>query len=386
MESFELSIEALRARQGIKWSRYPASVLPAWVADMDFAVAPPVQAAICRLVDHQDYGYASRLGEASLEAAFAQRMRERFGWAVDPARVRPITELIQAMHAAVNVFSAPGEGVVVQNPIYPPFLHAVESSGRRLAYNSLADDGRRLALDGDGLRRVIDDRTRMLLFCNPHNPAGRVFERAELETVAEIAIERDLIVVADEIHADLVYPGHRHTPLASLGPEIAARTITITSATKGFNIAGLRCAVAHFGSAALQQRFTAVYPERLLGQVSVVGVDATIAAWRHGQPWLDAVLARLVANRDHLARVLAAELPAVRHYSPEGTYLAWLDCRQLNLPSRPCEFFLDQAQVALGDGGMFGPAGEPCVRLNFATSATILEQILDRMVTAVRRA
>ena len=385
METFELAVDALRARQCIKWTRYDADVLPAWVADMDFAVAEPVQAAITRLVECRDYGYGHRTDEASLAAAFAGRMRDRFGWDVDRERVQTVTEVIQCMFAAVLAFSEPGDGVVVQTPIYPPFLRTVEQTGRRMVDNPLRDDGTRFVLDVDGLRRVVDDRTRVLFVCNPHNPTGRVFEREELLALGELAVERDLLIVADEIHADLVYPGRRHIPLGTLGPAIAARTITLTSATKAFNIAGLRCAVMYFGSDQLRERFRRTIPDSLLGQASVVGVDATIAAWRHGQPWLDAVLARLVANRDRVARFVAEELPGVRHHAPEGTYLAWLDCGDLDLPERPYQFFLDRARVGLGNGEDFGPNGRTCVRLNFATSADVLEQVLTRMAEAVHR-
>jgi cystathionine beta-lyase len=384
MQDLELTVEQLRARQGIKWSRYPAPTLASWVADMDFRVAEPVQAAITRLVDHQDYGYGHRLGENSLAAAFAARVRDRFGWEIDPEGVQTVTELIQSMFAAVLAYSEPGDGVVIQTPIYPPFLMAIEKTGRRMIANPLRDDGTCLALDIEGLRRAIDDRTRVLLFCNPHNPAGRVFTREELLAVGELAVERDLIVVSDEIHADLVYPGHRHIPIASLSPEIAARTLTLSSATKGFNIAGLRCAVIHFGAPALRERFRARIPDYLLGQASVVGIDATIAAWRHGQPWLDAVLARLTANRDRVFEFVAAELPGVRHRRPEGTYLAWLDCAGLDLPGSPQEFFLERAGVAFGDGAAFGPGGASCIRLNFATAPAILEQILARTAEAAR--
>lgn len=385
-DPFALTLDALRARQCSKWTRFPDGVLPAWVADMDFTVAEPVQAAITRLVECQDYGYGHRTGEASLAAAFAARMRDRFDWPVDPERVQTTTELIQSMFAVTLAFSEPGDGIVVQTPIYPPFLMTIEKTGRRLVDNPLTDDGARFVLDPDGLRRALDDRTRIIFFCNPHNPTGRVFSRDELLALGNLAVERDLIVVSDEIHADLVYPGGRHIPLASLSPEIAARTITITSATKGFNIAGLRCAVMHFGSADLQERFRRAIPDALLGQVSVVGLDATIAAWRQGQPWLDAVLARLLANRDRVAAFAAAELPGVRHYAPEGTYLAWLDCRALDLPAGPFQFFLDHARVALGNGADFGPPGRGCVRLNFATAPAVLDEVLTRMAGALRGA
>lgn len=386
VESFELTVETLRSRRNTKWNRYPPEVLPAWVADMDFQVAEPVQRAIARLVDQRDYGYGAREGEASLEVAFAEHMQRRFDWTVDPGLVQPVAELIQAVFAVVMAYSEPGDGVVIQTPIYPPFLMALEQIERRLVSNPLTDDGTRFVLDTDDLGRVVDDRTRILLLCNPHNPTGRVFTREELLALGNLAVERDLVILCDEIHADLVYPGAQHIPIATLSSEIAARTITITSATKGYNIPGLRCALLHFGSPELRERFRRRVPDRLLGQVNVVGVDATVAAWREGQPWLDAVMERLLANRDHVARFVAAELPGVRHHAPESTYLAWLDCRSLDLPSSPHHFFLEQARVGLNDGADFGPGGAGCVRLNFATSEQILDQVLGRMADAVRAA
>jgi cysteine-S-conjugate beta-lyase len=385
LEAFEMTVAELRARQGRKWRDYPDPVLPVWVADMDFRVAEPVRAAIQRLVDHSDYGYEQRLGEEGVPGAFAARMRERFGWEVDPAHVEVISEVIQGKTVALMAFSQPGDGVVVQSPIYPPFLSTIGGTSRRLVDNPLRDDGTRFVIDFDHLRQVADAGTRVLMLCNPHNPTGRVFERDELLALAELAIERDLIIVSDEIHQDLVYPGHQHLPIASLGPEVAARTVTLTSATKGFNLAGLRCALIHFGSAALHERFSTALPHRLLGAVNVVGVDATVAAWRAGQPWLEAVLRRLAGNRDRLTRFLAAELPEIGYRPPEGTYLAWLDFRALDLPEQPFPYLLREAKIALAGGTAFGTNGDHRARLNFATTPEVLDQVLDRLATAVRQ-
>jgi cysteine-S-conjugate beta-lyase len=386
MSELLLSGETMRGRRGVKWHRYGEDVLPAWIADMDFAVAGPVRRAIARLADEGDYGYPQRAGDDGLEAAFAERMRTRFGWEVDPAFVVPVADLVQAIVASVAVFAGPGDGVLVQTPIYPPFLMAIDNAGRRRVAAPLVDDGRRLALDPERLEAAVDAGTRLLLLCNPHNPSGRAFERAELEAVARVAIERDLVVVADEVHCDLVYPGSRHVVLATLGPEIAARTVTVNSATKSFNIPGLRCGVMHFGSEELLARFHRAIPWRLLGSVGVTGVDATVAAWREGQPWLDAVLVLLRENRDRVAGWAAGLAPAIRHHPPEATFLAWLDCAGVAMAGgRPRDFFLERARVALHSGLEFGPGGESCVRLNFATSPAILEEMLARMTDAVRR-
>jgi cystathionine beta-lyase len=383
VEPFVLGAAAMRRRRGIKWTRYGDDVLPAWVADMDFAVADPVQRAISRLVEQRDYGYPERAGR--LEAAFAGRMRDRFGWEVARERVVPVADLVQATFASIVAFSAPGDGVVVQTPIYPPFLRSIADTGRVPVENRLVDDGTRWTMDLDGLRVAVDERTRLLLLCNPHNPSGRVLDRDELLGIGRLAVERDLVIVSDEIHCDLVYPGRRHLPIASLDPEIAARTVTINSATKGFNIAGLACGAMAFGSDALLERFDRAVPRPLLGIVGAVGIDATVAAWEEGQPWLDAVMARLLANRDRVAG-WAEGVGGIQHHPPEATYLAWLDCAGLDLPGdSPQQFFLDHARVALSAGGDFGECGGTCVRLNFATSEETLEEMLGRMSAALDR-
>ena len=376
----DFDIARLRARRTNKWHKFPSDVLPAWVADMDFGVAPSIAAALTRLTQNQEYGYAARDGV--LAEAFARRMERRFGWHTDPADALAIGDLVQSSFSSVMAFSEPGDAVLLQLPSYPPFMRAIEDTGRRLIANPMHDDGTRWTLD---LPAAPDPRLRMMIFCHPQNPTGRCFSRAELDAVADFAIRHDLIVVSDEIHADIVYPGNTHIPLASLHPEIAARTITITSATKSFNIPALRCAVMHFGAPALKERFASRIPTRLLGSPSVTGVDATVAAWDDGQPWLDEILAQLRANRDWLARVIADELPDVTMRVPEATYLAWLDCSALDLPVSAGQFFLDHARVGLNFGETFGAQYAGFARLNFATPAPILREIVARMVEAGRR-
>jgi cysteine-S-conjugate beta-lyase len=379
----DFDIATLRARRTNKWHKFPPDVLPAWVADMDFGIAPSIAAALERLTRDQEYGYAARDGV--LAAAFVRRMERRFGWRTDPADTVAVGDLVQASFSSVMAFSEPGDAILLQLPSYPPFMRAIEDTGRRLIANPMRDDGTRWVLDLDAYEAAPDPRLRMLIFCHPQNPTGRAFSRAELERVADFVIRNDLVVVSDEIHADIVYPGHKHIPLASLHPEIAARTITITSATKSFNIPALRCAVMHFGAPALKGRFGQRIPSRLLGSPGVTGVDATVAAWDDGQPWLDEILAQLQANRDWLAATLATEIPAVTMRVPEATYLAWLDCRALKLPCPAGQFFLDQAKVGLNFGETFGADYPGFARLNFATPPAILEEIVTRMAEVIRR-
>lgn len=386
--SFELSQSALQARRNAKWNQYDADVLPAFVADMDFAVAAPIQAAIERIVRDGDYGYPLRDGQKSdrlVAAAFANRMKSRYGWELSPDLVLPLADLVQGTYAPILAFSDPGDGVVLQVPNYPPFRDAISTTERRLLTLPMRDDGTRHVFDMDELAALVDQRTRIFVLCNPQNPTGRVFSRDELLSLARFVIDHDLIVISDEIHSDLVYPGRQHIPFASLGPDIAARTVTLNSATKSFNIPGLRCAVIAFGSDDLRKRFHNRIPLRLTGQANVIGADATVAAWTEGQPWLDAVMDHLHKARNRVVDVLAAEVPAIRFHAPEATYLAWLDCRELRLSDPAFQFFLNKARLGFSAGETFDPDCPQFIRLNFATSMPILDQILDRIIVAARQ-
>ena len=378
------TLEALRRRRGAKWNRYPPDVLPAWVADMDFDPAAPIRAGIERMMEAGDLGYSPKLPESGLPEAFAAWAARRFpGWEASPQRMVAIADIVQGIHLAIEAYTRPGDGICTLTPVYPPFLQAVAETGRRLDHCTMVRGGDRYEIDFDALRAAIDGRTRILLLCTPHNPLGRVFERGELEELARIAIERDLVVIADEIHADVVYRGHRHIPFASLGPEAEARTVTMTSATKSFNIAGLRCALVIFGSDRLAERFNA-WPERIRGAVSCFGVEATRIAWTECDEWLDALLAHLEGNRDFLHAFVRERLPGIRMVLPAATYLGWLDCREYGLEPDPYRWFLDRARVGFNDGRDFGDGGEGHVRINFATSRAILTQVLERMEEALR--
>lgn len=383
----ELDRVVLEARRSEKWHTYPRDVLPAWVAEMDFPVAAAIQDELQRFTTQTDFGYPIGLRETGLAEVFAERMQERFDWHPDPAQVEILSEVVQGMYVSLLAFAGPGEGVVVQTPIYPPFLGSVRETERRLVANPLVRAGDRFELDLDGLRAGIDPETRVLMFCNPHNPTGRVFARSELEALAEICLEHDLTIVSDEIHGDLVFPDApgRHIPFGSLAPEVARRTVTLTSPSKAFNMPGLRCAIAHFGSDALKARFGSALPRHVRGGIGLPGLYASIAAWRSAQPWLDEVLPYLRANRDFAQQTLSDRIPEIQFHRPEATYLAWLDASELGLEGSPAAHFLRQGRVALSDGRAFGEGWERYVRLNFGTSRALLGDIIDRMATALGR-
>ncbi|WP_430383510.1 MalY/PatB family protein [Streptomyces sp. P10-4] len=377
----DLDVRALSRRPGVKWSRAEPDVLPAWVAEMDFPPPPPVREALIRCVD-EDLGYPAWDGRHAgnpLRPAFAERMRARHGWVLDPAHVREFTDINQGLQAVLNVVTRPGDGVVVHTPTYPPFLETIASMGRRRHPVPYTPDGDSWTFDADRLDRELRERpARVLLLVNPHNPTGRVLRREELQALADLALRHGLLVVSDEIHSDLVHGPHRHIPFASLSAEAAARTVTLTSATKAFNVPGVRCAVAHVGAAEVREALA--HPSHLYGEPNTFGVAATLAAWRDGDAWL-AELKQVLARNAALVR---EELPpGARYRVPEATFLAWLDCRALRLDTDPHTFFLKNARVLLNDGRSFGTEGEGFVRLNFGTSRSILHDILRRMRTSL---
>jgi len=377
----DADIERLRSLSCIKWSRYDNDVIPAWVADMDLAPAPVAVEAVASLAACGDFGYnfsaAMRLPEA-----FSAWEERRHGWAPDPEKIRVFCDVMQAVETVLWLHTEPGDGVVLFTPVYHPFYPAITSTGRRIVPVAL-DDAPGWRLDPDRLSAAIDSGTRAILLCNPQNPLGRVLDAEELGAIAAVAEKHDLLVVSDEIWCDLVHPGAVHVPMASIGDDIASRTVTISAASKAFNIAGLHCAVAHIGHAGVQAALEKL-PRHLLGAVGSPGAEATLAAWTAGEPWLEEVRAHLTSQRDHLTGRLATELPSLGFTPPEATYLAWLDLRAFDLGDDPAKAILERGRVALSSGLDFGEAGAGWARLNFATSREILDEIVNRIVSAVR--
>lgn len=384
MDFDALDMARLRGLAGNKWRRYGDAVLPAWVADMDFLQAAPIRDYVTHAGATGDLGYPFAEGTQPLPEIFAERAMERYGWRVDSERVELIIDVVQGLYLGLDIYCKPGEAAIVPTPIYPYFLTAAEDNERRAIANPLVSDGTGFVIDFDALEACIDNGTRVLMVCNPHNPTGRVFLRDELEALAEVALRHDLVVIADEIFADVVFEGHRYIPFASLGPEIAARTVTFHSATKAFNLGGIRLAVAVFGSEALHERFKAV-PKRLLGGHNCLGINLTRIAWQQCEDWLAGVVPYLEANRDFVTDFLARRMPAVGFVPPEATFFAWMDCRELDLPGGPYAYFLEHAKVALSDGTPFGEVGEGFVRLNFATPRKLLEKILEQLAEAIEK-
>ena len=367
-----------------KWRKFDKDVLPLWVADMDFASPEPVVRALRERAEHGVYGYVYE--EPEFFELVADRIQKRYGWRVGPEAVVLLPGVIAGLNMAARVFAAPGDGLLEQVPVYPPILRCPGNMGltRDEAPLACRADGR-YEVDWEVFERAIHGRTRAFILCNPHNPTGRVYTRAELTRMAEICGRRGVAIIADEIHCDLVYAGHRHVPIASLDPEVAARTVTLMSPSKTFNLAGLKCAIAVVTDAGLREKFLATKVD-LVANPNVFGFAAAHAAYRDGGPWLDALMVYLEANRDYTVTYAREHFPGAVIYPPEGLYLAWLDFRPAGIPGNdPYTFFLEQARVALNDGVTFGSGGQGFARLNFGCPRALLTEGLDRMRDAFRR-
>ncbi|MFF7725270.1 MalY/PatB family protein [Streptomyces sp. NPDC008001] len=376
-----LSLGELQRRTSAKWRAYPPDVLPLWVAEMDVMPAAAVTRVLTEAVALGDTGYASGTAYPEALDAFA---RKRWGWdGVAAGRTATVADVMRGAVEVLKLVTGPGDTVVVSPPVYPPFFGFLEQEERRVAEAPLGPDGRldTAALEAAFRRAGAGGRRAAYLLCNPHNPTGAVPTRAELEAVAELAGAYGIRVVADEIHAPLVLPGAEFVPYLSVpGAEDA---FGLLSASKAWNLAGLKAAVAVAGPAAADD--LARLPEVSSHGPSHLGVLAHTAALREGGAWLDAVLAGLDENRRLLGELLERHLPEVRYLRPEGTYLAWLDCRALGLGDDPAAVFLERGRVALTGGLPFGTGGAGHVRLNFATSPELLAEAVRRMAAAAGR-
>ena len=375
------SLEALRKRQSYKWRTYPEDVLPAFVAEMDFDLAAPIVEAATAALAASDcgYGHKGELGEAF--AAFAAK---RLRWSPDPARVYATPDVMTAISEVIQAVTPPGSGIVINPPVYQPFFYRIRLAGRRVVEAPLRreEDGR-YDLDPEALDRALaDSDVRAYLLCSPHNPTGRVWSRQQLLTAADICQNRGAFLLVDEIHAPLVLPGAEQVPFLSLNHEVSERAVSFTSASKAWNIPGLKCGVAIAGSprlaAVLEERWEALIP----GQIGVLG---SVAAFAEALPWLDALLAQLDENRARLSRLLGEHLPRVRYVPPEASFLAWLDCRALGLGYDPAAALLSRGRVALSGGPGFGAQGRGFARLNMGTSPELMEEAVRRMADAVRQ-
>ncbi len=382
--NFDTSIER-RSTNSAKWTFMPPDVLPLWVADMDFPTAEPILRALHERVDHGIFGY--QFDSPSLREAIVAWFAARYAAAIETQEIVFVPGLVTALNLVSRITGETGSGVLVQTPIYPPFLHVPENTNRSsiTAPLTITRTGStiRAEIDWDVLESAVTPETRMFILCNPHNPVGRVYTRPELERLAEFVIRHDLLLVSDEIHADLTYAPHKHITAPAIAPELRSRLITLGAPSKAFNLAGIPCGFAIIHNESLRRRFmnesfgSGVFP-------SNAGFTASEAAYREGGDWLDQALVYLQANRDFMEAYLTERLPEAAFTHVEGTYLGWIDLSAYQLPGGAFKFCIEEAKVGLNDGATFGGAAyKDYVRINFGCPRSTLKMALDRVVDAI---
>lgn len=366
-----------------KWSLHPGAV-GAWVAEMDFGIAPPVSEALQRAVTDGILGYLSPPLAADLGEATAEWMRAEYGWGVDPERVHPVSDVMAALGVAITEYAPAGSAVIVPTPAYMPFLTYLPTIGHPVVeVPGVVVDGR-WQHDLDAIDAAFAAGARTLVLCNPHNPTGTVLTREELTALADVIERYGGRVFADEIHAPLRYDGVPHVPYASLSEATAAHTITGTSASKAWNLAGVKTAQLITSNEADQAAYRR-FGFAVQHGAATVGVVAAIAAYREGRPWLDEVIAYLDEERHELGQLLDEHLPGARYTAPQATYIGWIDASGLDLPASPATFFREEAGVVLTDGALLGRGYEDFVRIVFATPRPVLADAVRAMGDASRR-
>lgn len=358
-------------------------VLPMWVADMDFAVAPQIQEAMRQRLNHPVYGYTFP-GE-DLLTAVTSWVGRRYHWQIEKEWLAFSPGVVPALSMSILAFTNPGDRVLIMTPVYHPFYSSIQENGRVIVANPLVRDLQgRYEIDFDRLEAQIDARTKVLLMCNPHNPVGRVWSREELLRLADIAKRHDLIVISDEIHADFIYSGHEHISIASLSEDMAGRTITAYAPSKTFNLAGLSQSYVVIPNPRLRAAYNAIHGALALGD-NIFGQTALTAAYNEAEEWLNDLITYLEGNRDFAVDYIRENIPQISLYSPEGTYLLWLDCKALGLKNETlAAFFQEQARVRVNAGFHFGAQAESFVRLNIGCPRALLREGLSRIREAVR--
>jgi len=373
-------IEQIRGqRTSIKWTRFPADVLPLFVAEMDYAIAEPVVEELVRRVRASDVGYLD--GPGPLAPAFARFARDRWGWIVDERRVRIATDVSVGIVETLRLAVPRGGRVVVTPPVYPPFFELVEEAGARVEEVPLLVADGRASLDLAGLERAFASGVDAFLLCNPHNPMGLVHDAATLAAVARLAARHDVLVISDEVHAPLTLPGATFTPFAPLAESLGASSVCVTSASKGWNLAGAKCSLVIAGDPRTHELLDG-FVEEVACRTSILGLHANVVAFSCTD-WLDDAIARIVANDRLLASLLAEHLPGVVHHRPAAGYLAWLDLRPLGLGADPAAVLLERARVALNAGHCYGTGGAGHARLNLACDPDVLREAVRRIAAVV---
>lgn len=377
-----LPTDQLRQRSSTKWRRYPEDVLPLFVAETDFPLAPAISAALTRAVELGDTGYTPP--DPGIAPVFVEFARRRFGWEADPARIRWTCDVVMGLVEIMRAVLRPGDRVVMTTPVYPPFFDAVPEAQAEAVDVPLIDNGTGWELDLDGIERAFADGARAILLCNPHNPTGTVHSRASLAALADLAKRYGAYVVSDEIHAPLTQPGVEFTPFLAASEAAAEVGFIVTSGSKAYNFAGLKCALM-ITAAEETTAIVRAMPDEVEWRTGLFGAIATVAAFSpQSDAWLDSLLARLDANRRLLADLLAEHVPGAKYRMPDAGYLAWIDLTDLGWGDNPAYKIFTEAKVALNFGPLFGAQGKGHVRVNMGCSPEMLTEAIGRIGALIR--
>jgi cystathionine beta-lyase len=372
-----------RGSNAIKWDIFSEGILPLWVADMDFASPMEIISGIQARLDHPIFGYQSQ--DTELLDVIRKWIFIQHGWKIEPEDILLMPGVVAGFNWVVRSFTENNNSVIFQTPVYFPFFEVSKNNNVRQITVPLKNTINGYEIDFDDFEIKIRDDTRIFILCNPHNPVGRVFRKKELERLGEICLAHNIIICSDEIHCDLVFPGHRHLPIASLSEKFAMNTITLMAPSKTFNIPGLHFSFAIVQNEILRNKMTNTR-NGMIGEPNILAQSAAKAAYEYGGEWLEALLKYLNHNRKLVVEFIRTDIPEIRVHSPEGTYLAWLDCSALNNKEGPFKFFLENAKVALNDGEMFGGKSREFVRLNFGCPKPVLMEALNKMAISIQQA
>lgn len=366
----------------LKFKFRTEDVLPMWVADMDFEVAPFIIKAVKKRMEHPVFGYTFRNDE--YYQSIINWNERRHNWKIKKSHILFSPGVVPAVNMAVTAYTRPGDKIIIQPPVYFPFKSAVLDNGRQLIENRLKTENERFTFDFEDLKQQIDKRTKMLILSNPHNPGGTVWTRAELSQLAEICTDNNILVLSDEIHCDLVFKTYKYTPFALIAENTDCPYVSAIAPSKTFNLAGLSTSSVVISDAKLRDAFSAVADTLHITGGNIFGAVASEAAYTHGEEWLEQLLDYVEANVDYLQAFLASELPTVKMMRPEATYLAWLDFNALGMNDKELQNFLIQkARLGLNAGYTFGPGGEGFARINLACPRSIVEEAAKRLKAAL---
>lgn len=357
-------------------------LLALWVADMDFSAPPEVLDALHKKIDEGALGYP--IAPDSLLKAITDWQKDRHGWKIGKESVTWAPGVVAGLAFSIMAYTKPGDGVIIQTPVYPPFYSTISESGRRIVKNPLKREKGRYVMDLEGLEKLITPTCRTLILCSPHNPVARVWTREELEVLSELAERKDMIIISDEIHQDLVYSDAKHISIASLSKEISSRTVTFVAPSKTFNIAGMNSSVALIPDEKLRARYVSVLNRMHLGSLSILGLTAMETAYSKCADWLDELMTYLEENRDFTEKFVRERMPKAKMDHPEGTYVFWIDFRGYGFDSEKLmDFLVNEAGVALNNGRNFGTEGDGFARINIGTNRERLKEALEKIAVAL---